>query len=73
MTYIRQVLEVDAELLLLGLDMLRHFKCVVDLERDVLVFGGAGGVEVPFLPPERGRQWSEYARGQAGNGGCPTM
>lgn len=40
-------------LLLLGLDQMRKYKCIVDLEREVLVFGGSGGVEVPMLPPEQ--------------------
>ena len=33
---------------MLGLDQLRRFKCIIDLEQNVLVFGGAGGVQVPF-------------------------
>ena len=45
-------LEVQDQLLLLGLDQMRRFKCIVDLEREALVFGGAGGVRVPFLPRE---------------------
>uniref|UniRef100_A0A7S4JPX6 Peptidase A2 domain-containing protein n=1 Tax=Odontella aurita TaxID=265563 RepID=A0A7S4JPX6_9STRA len=45
------VLEVPDKLLLLGLDQLRRFKCIIDLEREVLVFGGQGGVDVPMLPP----------------------
>ena len=34
---------------ILGLDQMRRFKCQVDLETDKLVFGGKGGVSVPFL------------------------
>uniref|UniRef100_A0A7S1ZM78 Peptidase A2 domain-containing protein n=1 Tax=Trieres chinensis TaxID=1514140 RepID=A0A7S1ZM78_TRICV len=45
------VLDVPDKLMLLGLDQLRRFKCVIDLEKEVLVFGGQGGVEVPMLPP----------------------
>jgi DNA damage-inducible protein 1 len=60
------VLAVEEQLLMLGIDQLRRFKCVVDLERQRLVFGGSGGVEVPFLPPSPSRlHW----RGM----GCPTM
>jgi hypothetical protein len=43
------VLQLDRCELILGLDLMQHFKCLVDLERNSLVFGGAGGVEVPFL------------------------
>lgn len=45
------VLGVDELMLILGIDQMRRFKCIVDLERECLVFGGNGGVEVPFLPP----------------------
>ena len=51
------VIEANTALAILGLDQLRRFKCIVDLERDVLVFGGAGGVEVGFLPPESSSAW----------------
>mmetsp|Transcript_128873 Transcript_128873/g.313163 ORF Transcript_128873/g.313163 Transcript_128873/m.313163 type:complete len:138 (+) Transcript_128873:3-416(+) len=44
------VLGIDDQLLMLGLDQMRRFKCIVDLEQDCLRFGGRGGVEVPFLP-----------------------
>ena len=57
------VLDTPNSLAILGLDAMRLFKCVVDLEREVLVFGGSGGVEVPFLPPERAHEWSRFARG----------
>jgi Aspartyl protease len=36
---------------ILGVDQMRRFKCVIDLENNVLVFGGHQGIEVPFLPP----------------------
>ena len=62
------VIEVNADLLMLGLDTLRYFKCIVDLERGVLVFGGHGGVEIAFLPPERAREWTQFARGQPMDG-----
>mmetsp|Transcript_28865 Transcript_28865/g.37689 ORF Transcript_28865/g.37689 Transcript_28865/m.37689 type:complete len:325 (-) Transcript_28865:63-1037(-) len=45
------VLDVTDRLLLLGLDQMRKYNCIVDLQRDVLIFGGNGGVEVPMLPP----------------------
>ena len=51
------VLEIQDQLLLLGLDQLRRFKCIIDLEQNVLVFGGAGGVQVPFLAQERVRRY----------------
>ena len=44
-------------MLLLGLDQLRRFRCIIDLEQNVLVFGGAGGVQVPFLEQERVRRY----------------
>ena len=51
------VLEIQDQLLLLGLDQLRRFKCIIDLEQNALVFGGAGGVQVPFLEQERVRRY----------------
>lgn len=61
------VLDVQDNLLLLGLDLMRRYKCIVDLERDVLIFGGKGGVEVAMLPaPEH----TIAARNQVG---CPMM
>mmetsp|Transcript_123086 Transcript_123086/g.342821 ORF Transcript_123086/g.342821 Transcript_123086/m.342821 type:complete len:176 (-) Transcript_123086:53-580(-) len=45
------VLGGDEPLLLLGIDQMRKFQCVVDLDQHCLMFGGAfGGVQVPFLP-----------------------
>jgi len=41
----------NSELLLLGLDQMRKYKCIIDLERNIMLFGGMGGVEVPMLPP----------------------
>jgi len=46
------VLDTPDKILLLGLDLMRRYKCIVDLERDVLAFGGKGGVEVPLLPAD---------------------
>lgn len=49
------VLQVPQKLMLLGLDQMRKYKCIVNLEKDVLVFGGSGGVEVAMLPPDEQR------------------
>jgi hypothetical protein len=46
------VLDVPHDMMILGIDQMRRFKCRIDLESNVLVFGGSGGVEVPFLPPD---------------------
>lgn len=46
------VIELPQDMMILGMDQMRRFKCLIDLENDVLVFGGRGGVEVPFLPPD---------------------
>lgn len=63
------VLDVPDKILLLGLDQLRRFKCVIDLEKEVLVFGGRDGVEVPMLPPsEQHVDW-----GSALGGMCSVM
>lgn len=52
------VLGVDQPLLMLGIDQMRRFRCVVNLERDCLIFGGTDGVEVPFLPSDSKRRIS---------------
>lgn len=62
------VLDIDEKLLLLGLDLLRRYKCIVDLERDVLVFGGKGGVEVEMLPPQ-----NQHIALRNQINGCPMM
>jgi hypothetical protein len=62
------VLQVPDRLLLLGLDQMRKYKCIVDLEKDILVFGGSGGVEVPMLPPEQ-----QSVVGPPRNGGDCTI
>ena len=61
------VLDVNEDILLLGLDLMRRYKCIVDLERNVLIFGGQGGVEVHMLPAE---EQHVAARSQMG---CPVM
>lgn len=47
-------------LLIMGLDQLRKYKCLVDLERSILIFGGTGGLEVPMLPPDKIPLGSRY-------------
>lgn len=64
------VLEVSEEIFMLGIDQMRKFKCVVDLERQSLIFGGRSGVQVPLLKPSRSRQQPAYQRGGSG---CPQM
>lgn len=65
--------------LLFGLDMLRRHKCVLDLERDVLVVGGnietkfLHELEIqanPFLPGVAGSSASTGGAGGAGAGGA---
>ncbi|CAB9524953.1 DDI1 homolog 2 [Seminavis robusta] len=47
------VIDVPHDMMILGIDQMRRFKCMIDLEKNVLIFGGQGGVEVPFLPPDQ--------------------
>mmetsp|Transcript_12204 Transcript_12204/g.27618 ORF Transcript_12204/g.27618 Transcript_12204/m.27618 type:complete len:231 (-) Transcript_12204:81-773(-) len=47
-----KVLSLREPLIILGVDQLQRFKCIVDLESKVLRFGGARGkVAVPFVVP----------------------
>ena len=46
------VLDTPRPTLLLGLNQLRRFKCVINLEENTLTFGGKDGVSVEFLSPE---------------------
>lgn len=62
------VLDVQDPLVILGLDQLRKYKCLVDMEREKLVFGGAGGVEVEMLPPHQ-----SHFDIRSLNGGCALM
>lgn len=64
------VLDASDQILLLGLDQLRKFKCMIDLERNVLVFGGSGGLEVPMLPPNN---HTVDVRSALGMPSCVTM
>lgn len=63
------VLDVSDPLVIIGLDQMRKYKCLVDMEREKLIFGGAGGVEVQMLPAEQQhfdvRMWN--------NSGCTVM
>lgn len=47
------VLSTQQHIILLGLDLMRQFKCLVDLERKCLIFGGHDGVQVSFVPSAR--------------------
>lgn len=62
------VLEVQDPLVILGLDQMRKYKCLVDMEREKLIFGGAGGVEVEMLPPNQ-----THFDIRSLNGGCVVM
>lgn len=44
------VLDIKDSLVILGLDQMRKYKCLVDMEREKLIFGGAEGIEVDMLP-----------------------
>jgi len=46
------VIDVPQDMMILGIDQMRRFKCMIDLEQNCIIFGGRGGVEVPFLPPD---------------------
>jgi DNA damage-inducible protein 1 len=61
------VLDVKDKLLLLGLDLMRRYNCIVDMEKDVLIFGGRGGVEVAMLPAD------EQQIALRNQFGCPMM
>ncbi|KAL7545035.1 hypothetical protein ACHAWF_008401 [Thalassiosira exigua] len=60
-------LDVSDPLVILGLDQLRKYKCLVDMEKSVLIFGGAGGVEVEMLPPNQAHFEMRSLNG------CPMM
>lgn len=47
------VLEIQDPLVIMGLDQMRKYSCLVDVGREKLIFGGAGGVEVDMLPPSQ--------------------
>lgn len=62
------VLDVQDPLVILGLDQLRKYKCLVDMEREKLIFGGSGGVEVEMLPAHQ-----THFDIRSLNGGCALM
>mmetsp|Transcript_8226 Transcript_8226/g.23662 ORF Transcript_8226/g.23662 Transcript_8226/m.23662 type:complete len:281 (-) Transcript_8226:226-1068(-) len=53
------VIESPVPFLILGLDQMRRFNCVLDLSSNLLRFGGADGVSVPFLDQEMASEAAE--------------
>jgi predicted aspartyl protease len=51
-------LVVDGTLpsIVLGLDQMRRFKCLIDLDNNCIVFGGKEGISVPFLNESKARE-----------------
>jgi DNA damage-inducible protein 1 len=49
------VLDISEHLMIMGLDQLRKYKCLIDVGNGKLIFGGAGGLEVDMLPPDESR------------------
>ena len=49
------VLDINEHLVIMGLDQMRKYKCLVDVGNDKLIFGGVGGVEVNMLPAHQTR------------------
>lgn len=47
------VLESSDDMLILGIDQMRRFNCLVDLQRNKLIFGGQDGVEIDFFTDAR--------------------
>jgi len=47
------VFSVQDDIVLLGVDELSRHKCVVDLDRNLLMVDGLHGISVPFLPYKR--------------------
>lgn len=43
------VLDIPTDMLILGIDLMRRFNCLIDLHKNKLIFGGMGGVEVDFF------------------------
>jgi hypothetical protein len=46
------VLNTNSPWLIFGLDQMRRFKCLIDLDSNHIVFGGKDGVSVPFMEQE---------------------
>ena len=57
---------------ILGLDQMRRFKCLVDLDEGLLVFGGKGGVTEPFLPQEEAMVVAQQMMNMQENPPTPT-
>jgi hypothetical protein len=66
------VLDAPDKLLLLGLDLMRKYLCIIDLQKEVLIFGGNGGVEVPMLPAAQ-QTTHAFRNGLGTQEGCPLM
>ncbi|CAD7966393.1 unnamed protein product [Amoebophrya sp. A120] len=62
------VLDMKEPLFMLGIDQMRRFKCILDLEKECIIFGGKGGVEIPFLKGA-GRHGGQHPLA----GSCPQM
>ena len=43
------VLRTEQPLLIMGLDQIRKYRCIVDLDHNQLIFGGHGGIAVDFV------------------------
>ena len=43
------MLEIDQDMMILGIDQMRRFNCLVNLQNNKLIFGGRDGVEVDFF------------------------
>lgn len=50
------VFAVQADIVLLGVDELSRHKCIVDLDRNLLMVDGLHGTSVPFLPYMRAEE-----------------
>jgi len=49
------VLDISELLVIIGLDQMRKYNCLVDVGSGHLIFGGTGGVAVEMLPPNASR------------------
>jgi predicted aspartyl protease len=74
------VLDSNLPTVVLGLDQMKRFQCVIDLESDCVCFGGKDGVKVQFLDYHKARkarkkydrQMPDSLEAQAGNSSTPT-
>mmetsp|Transcript_25705 Transcript_25705/g.56369 ORF Transcript_25705/g.56369 Transcript_25705/m.56369 type:complete len:229 (-) Transcript_25705:618-1304(-) len=58
---------------ILGLDQMRRFKCLIDLDSNVLIFGGKGGVSVPFLSREEAHAVTAKMVSSTSNSGSSSL